>query len=63
METFNRALQASLEDTPEYKAEFRARHELITTIVGMAYDDMKIIKCGPRFPLEAIPLPSMGQEC
>ena len=42
LETFNRALQASLEDTTEYKAEFRARHELITTIVGMAYDDMTV---------------------
>ena len=42
LESFNRALQASLEDTPEYKFEFRQRHELITTKVGMTYDSLTV---------------------
>lgn len=42
LESFNRALQASLEDTPEFKREYRYRHELITQIVGMTYDRMTI---------------------
>ena len=42
LESFNRALEASLEDTPEYQAEYAARHELITTLVGMAYDNMTV---------------------
>ena len=42
LESFNRALQASLEDTPEYKAEYRARHELLTTMAGIEYDKLTV---------------------
>ena len=35
-------MKASLEDTPEYKEEQRQRYELLTTIVGNAYDDMTV---------------------
>ena len=42
LESFNRALEASLKDTPEYQAEYAARHELITTLVGIAYDNMTV---------------------
>ena len=42
LESINRALAASLEDTPEYKEEFRQRYELITTLVARAYDNMTV---------------------
>ena len=42
IESVNRAMKASLEDTPEYKEEQRQRYELLTTIVGNAYDDMTV---------------------
>ena len=42
IESVNRAMKASLEDTPEYKEEQRQRYELLTTIIGNAYDDMTV---------------------
>ena len=39
---FKRSLQASLEDTKEYRYEEKQRYELITTKSGNAYDEMNI---------------------
>ena len=41
LEAFNRSLQASLEDTREFKMEERERYELLTTLSGIAYDSME----------------------
>ena len=40
LESVNKALQASLEDTKEYKEEYKQRYELLTTLSGIAYDNL-----------------------
>ncbi len=40
LESINKALQASLEDTKEYKEEYKQRYELLTTLSGIAYDNL-----------------------
>ena len=46
LESVNKALQASLEDTKEYKEEYKQRYELLTTLSGIAYDNLLLRTCG-----------------